>query len=313
MDDKNIKERRYFMKKRVLTLILIFSMLLTLFGCGLLKDTEDVTQSDTDIVTESTKGIIINLSDYDNVKDYQIIKTENGYRLVFDDPLLYSKYGGSPGIVGFNIASWEEFSKDLLNGHLSYNMKESIYYTCPKDDEGFIILNPYASYKVSHTLPHNIDHRGSFTGGAFSISLTCDEYYEEIIFVRILEHYVYENIYNSNFADIDWKEKNVEYEKKLSDETIMECYNKTIETNKNFKTVKYILSNGTKTVFVEKIYGNYDDPNIPERIHLLGNIDDKYFEVFNVFEAPQILNHEITEDLSDEFLFGFDVEVVERT
>ena len=39
--------------KNALCLILIFSMLLTLFGCGLLKDAEDVTQSDTDKSTAS--------------------------------------------------------------------------------------------------------------------------------------------------------------------------------------------------------------------------------------------------------------------
>ena len=305
--------------KFISSLFLIFSLSLMLFSCQPPKNIDSTvdesidndTDNDTDTDTESTKVTSINLSDYDNVKDYKIIETENGYRLIFDDPLLYSK-GIPPYVVGFNINSWEEFSKDLLNGHLSYNMKRNMYYTCPKDDAGFIILNPYASYKVSHTLPYNIDPRGTFTGGAFDIALTCEEYYEEMVFVRILEPYVYKNAYDSNFAGIDWEEKKIEYEKKLSDQTTMECYNKTIETNKNLKTVKYILSNGTKTVFVEKTYYDYDYPNIPHGIHLLGNIDGKYFEVFNVFEAPQILQHEVTEDLSDEFLFGFNIEIVEN-
>ena len=112
--------------------------------------------------------------------------------------------------------------------------------------------------------------------------------------------------------------ENIEYKKELSDGSVMECYNKTTKTSARSITVKYILSNGTKTIFVVKEYSkesyNDQEQNIPTSISLLGNIDgDQYFNMHNVFEAPQLLGHEISEDLTDEFLFGFNVEIVERS
>lgn len=304
--------------KLILCSLLIFSLSLSLFGCGLNDVEDDPIESATDTngatETESTKTISHDLSDYDNVKDYQIIETENGYRLVFNEPSIYA--GHNSGIVGFNINSWEEFSEDLLNGNLSYNQKLDIYLHSYKDDAGFILLNPYASYKVSHTLPYIIDSRGNFSYGTFDVALTCEEYYEEMIFVEILERYSYKERYDRSFSNIDTENKVLEYKKELSDGSIMECYNKTAETSTYFIIEKYILSDGTKTVFVKKEYSkrsyNDQEDNIPDCIYLLGNIDDRYFCVSNIFEAPQILGHEISEDLTDEFLFGFNVEVVDN-
>ena len=296
--------------KNVLCMLLISSMLLTLFSCESSKNNQNIT--DNSIVTDEaiTESIIDNASN--DEKDYQVIKTEKGYRFVFDDPKFYLKNACSIGVVGFDINSWEEFSEDLLNGNLSFYQKNSIYYSFPKDEFGFIILNPYVSYKTSHVLPHNVKHEPNYTGGRYVACLTCEEYYEERIFVGVLEYYVYKNVYKSDFADIDNKEIIVEYEKELSNGSVMQCYNKIVETSDGLETVKYILTDGIKKVFVEKKY--VEGTSVPYEIHLLGNIDDdQYFEVINVFEAPQILQHEVKEDLTDEFLFGFDVEAVERT
>lgn len=303
--------------KLILCLLLIVSLSLSLFGCVLNDVEDDPIESGTDTKgATDTETYVPNHIKYDKVKDYQIIETENGYRLVFDEPLVY-EYGSDPGIVGFSINSWEEFSEDLLNGNLSYLQKNNIYFTWPKDDSGFIILNPYTSYKVSHTLPHNISHKGTVSGDSFTIGLTCEDYYKERISITILGQYLYKNVYDEDFGDIDIANKNIEYKKELSDGSVMECYNKTTKTSARFITVKYILSNGTKTIFVVKEYSkesyNDQEQNIPTSISLLGNIDDdRYFYVSNIFSTPQILGHEISEDLTDEFLFGFNVEVVDN-
>ena len=303
--------------KSISIMFLLISIVLASFSCESSKNNQNITDNSIDTTDNSidtdeaiTESIIDNTSN--DEKDYQVIKTEKGYRLVFDDPEFYLKNGCNIGVVGFYINSWEDFSDRLLAGILTLDEKTSIYYTFPKDEFGFIILNPYVSYKISHVLPHNVKHESNYTGGGYFACLTCEEYYEEMIFVGVLEYYRYKNVYKSDFADIDNKEIIVEYETELANGSVMRCYNKTTETSKYFITVKYILSDGTKTIFVEKRYD--EGSSIPYKIHLLGNIgDDQYFEVINVFEAPQILQHEVKEDLTDEFLFGFDVEAVERT
>ena len=278
----------------------------------------DIVINNTDVTVENDtekSSYVFDYLDYDKVKDYDIIKTEDGYRLVFDDPTIYSRYSEDPGIVGFPINSWEEFCENLLTGKLTYLEKSNIYWTLPKDSNGFIVLNPYVSYKVTHSFPYeDLGSESYFSGYGFEVTLKGKEYYEELMFVGVLDCLGYVSFYDAVFEDIDTEEKIIEYEKELSDGSVMKCYNKTVETVKKTTVVKYILSNGTKTIFVEKKYGNNENSNIPRSIRLLGVIDgDKYFRVNNLFDAPQNLNCEIKEDLSDEFLFGFDLEIVERT
>ena len=139
--------------KSILSLLLISSTVLTLFSCNNeVKETEEAT--DTEIITESSEKIeteVPNHIKYDKVKDYQIIKNEKSYRLVFDDSKVYPRAEGSI-VAGFPIESWDEFSKRLLSGQLTYREKTSIHHSFRKDDNGFMILNPYISYKFSHPL-----------------------------------------------------------------------------------------------------------------------------------------------------------------
>ena len=54
--------------------------------------------------------------------------------------------------------------------------------------------------------------------------------------------------YDACFSDIDSEEKNVEYEKKLLNNEVMTCYNKTVKTEKYSIVEEYILSNDKKDV-----------------------------------------------------------------
>ena len=91
--------------KSILSLILISSTVLTLFSCNNeAKETEEAT--DTESITESitksyTKKETINFNDYDNKKDYDIIRVEDGYRLVFHDSLVYEEYGDYEGTIPY--------------------------------------------------------------------------------------------------------------------------------------------------------------------------------------------------------------------
>lgn len=278
----------------------------------IIKNTESNIESNTENITES--NVNTDTEKPTNVKDYQIIKTKSGYyRLVFDDSSKYSS-SSNPDIVGFQIPSWEEFSDKLLKGELTYTEKCSIYWTFPKDQYGFIILDPYVSYKVTHPISHKTFTETWFCGSYFSIDLEFEDYHTEYLFVQISERYSYLLNYDRTFADIDVQEKIIDYEKELSDGSVMTCYNKTVETINNYTTEKYILSNGTKKIFVRKKYDNSINPKIPREIELLGVVDeDKYFKVVNLFDALYALKKDITEDVSDEFIFGIDVEIEERT
>ena len=203
-----------------------------------IKNTESNIESDTENITES--NVNTHTEKTTDNKNYQIIKTENGYRLVFDDTSAFKE--DNIDVVGFIVNSWEEVSNKLLKGELSNYEKDSIYWSLPKDDGGVIILNPYVSYKVTHPIPHKTDTKTWFYGSSFSIGLEFEEYYKELVSVAILERYIFMLEYDRNFADIDPQEKNIEYEKELSDGSVMICSNRTVETVKNRTTEKYILS-----------------------------------------------------------------------
>ena len=286
--------------KIILSLLLIFAMVLTLFSCT--SEVEKITESVTD---SSELNNTTNMANYDKVKDYQIIQIEDEYRLAFDDPSIYSEYD-RPGVVGFEIDSWENFSDRLLSGTLTLDEKISIYYRSKKDEQGVVILNPYVSYKISHSLPHQIDNGGWYNGASYTTDITCFEGYTFPVQITILSKSSYNSQYGAAF--IDAKEKNVEYEKKLSDNTVMTCYNKVIKKYGYSTDEKYILSDGEKNIFVVKVYSDdYYDGVLPYNFECLVNIKNEiYFSINFSWD-------DITEDITDEFIFGFDVEAIERT
>ena len=302
--------------KNVLCLLLISSMALTLFSCGKneAKQTEKSAETEFPTENDTTRNTVIYMENetevtnhikYNKIKDYQIIQVEDGYRLVFDDSSFYAKYE-SPQIVGFTIDSWEDFSNRLLEGTLTLDEKTSIYYTFAKDEDGIAILNPYISYNISHSLPHQSNYDGTYTGAYYVPYITCDEKYTMPVGVTILSKDLYNRDYEACFLDIDTKEKNIEYKKNLPNNDIMTCYNKATETKGYNVYEKYILANDEKTVFISKAYDDFD-AELPYDIYVLVKLKNEiYFEM-------NFSREDITKDLTDEFLFGFDVEAVERT
>ena len=273
----------------------MLSFTLILFSCDakVPKDIEKTT--DTKIIIENNKEVM----------DYQIIQVEDGYRLVFDDPSFYAKFE-APQSVGFNIDLWEDFSDRLLSGTLTLDEKIRIYYTFSKDEQGIIILDPYGSYEISHFLPHQINNGGIYAGSYYVPYITCDEQYTIPTGIHILSKDLYNREYDACFSDIDSEEKNVEYEKKLLNNEVMTCYNKTVKTEKYSVVEEYILSNDKKTVFIAKTYNDDYDPYLPYDIHVLVNSKN------GIYFSMDFFWKDITEDLTDEFLFGFEIEKIEK-
>ena len=257
--------------KIILSLLLVSSMVLTLFSCEYNISPNDETKTDsaetkaTDVYTDSTTISLEEL--YGNVKDYQIIKTENGYRLIFDDPSIYEKYGDNCGIVGFGIESWEGFNQRLLNGNLTFREKENIYYTFCKDEYGFVISNPYiSSYKFSHPIADQIEYITFYDGSPHSAKFIFEQYSTVRLNVSEPTH-EYTQWIDSWFLNLEQKEKCIEYEKELPNGNNLICYNKTITDYSTQYTEEYILSDGVKKVLIHKIYIDYTS-DIPLSIEL---------------------------------------------
>lgn len=294
-------KRKMFFLKSTLSIFLISSMFLTLFNCSANECKETEGNVDTENVTNITNSI-----NRDGGKDYRIIQVEDGYRLVFDDQSFYETCE-SPQIAGFVIDSWEDFSDRLLAGALTLNEKTSMYYTSSKDENGIVILDPYVSYKISHVLPYQIENGGTYSGACYHSSITCDEQYTLPISVGILSKTLYDRDFEATFSDIDIEAENIEYEKKLLNNDNIKCYNKTIKTGEYFFQEKYVLSNDDKKVFILKTYSDDYDLNLPYELYVLVNFKNEIY--FSINFSYQ----DITKDLTDEFLFGFNVEAIEKT
>ena len=114
-------------------------------------------------------------------------------------------------------------------------------------------------------------------------------------------------MYNLYFENIENQEHfEVEYDVELSDGQIIKCYEFGLENTNNYIIRKYILSDSKKTVFVEKRYRNESD--VPSTIQLFGVVDGKNYFYADSWEQYDYRNV----DLTDEFLFGFDIEKIEK-
>ena len=311
--------------KPILCLLLIFSLSLSLFGCVLNDVEDDPIESGTDTKAD-TETYIPDHIKYDKVKDYSIIEVDGGYRLVFDDPWIYSGIGVP--YTGFVINSWEEFSERLLNGELTFDEKVSIYETFRKDDKGYILFNPYVSYQFSHPMASRISLTNFYHGTTYTASVI---FKEEGIFpcFFILHDYAYiksRQLHRKIFDMLEKDAENIEYEQELPNGGKMVCYNKTITKepyyyggeNTSSEVEKYILSDGFKKFLVTKKYIYTDSNNDTEHnklvyIDIYGTTNDNLYFFIDFSSYIDIDDYEFPQEVvTDEFLFGFNVEVIDN-
>ena len=312
--------------KPILCLLLIVSLSLSLFGCVLNDVEDDTIESGTD-TKGATETYIPDHIKYDKVKDYSIIEVDGGYRLVFDDPWIYSGIGVP--YTGFVINSWEEFSERLLNGELTFDEKVSIYETFPKDDKGYILFNPYVSYQFSHPMASRISLTCFYHGTTYTASVI---FKEERLFPCFFTLHDYAYIkpreqYRKIFDMLEEDAENIEYEQELPNGGKIVCYNKTItnepyfygEENTSSEVEKYILSDGFKKILVTKKYIYTDSNNDTEHnklvyVDIYGITNDNLYFVIDFSLYIDIDDYEYPQEVvTDEFLFGFNVEIVERS
>lgn len=294
----------------ILSLTLIFSMLLTLFGCDLLKDAEDVTQSDTDSdiknITEK------NIEDKDNVNlDYKVIEKNGEYHIIFDDisKYTYVRVDGEFGETQWwiNFQSTQEMQNVILNGKLKDFHKKIIVQTFGVNGD---VIIPNLFIEVTHPLSYKKNEKVTLLKGRCSRQLYFKSFNDYALTCQVITNNYFEAMLSPKFMDLK-NQNNAEtyYKSESSNEQTAKSYKKSIESIESLENIivkRYILSNFHKTMFIEKTYNNN---NIFKNVQLFANVDnDKYFEVNLNFQ-----NTFSEEDLTDEFLFGFDVEAVERT
>lgn len=289
--------------KIIFSLLLIFSMVLTLIGCGLLNYGENEIESNSEHDTEITK------SSGEDIIDYKVIENNGEYRIIFDDMSKYS-YVWVEGEFG-DTATWIDFDnmnkmqEVILNGKLTDGDKHSMVETFEKDENSVIIPNIFS--EVVHPLSYREKETVTLSKGQISYYLSFKEINNHRWDCSVITKKFYESKYNLYFENIENQEHfEVEYDVELSDGQIIKCYEFGLENTNNYIIRKYILSDSKKTVFVEKRYRNESD--VPSTIQLFGVVDGKNYFYADSWEQYDYRNV----DLTDEFLFGFDIEKIEK-
>ena len=136
--------------KNILCMLLISSMVLTLFSCDSSKSTDTEKSSETESITDNektTNKVIYETNnyeaEYDKVKDYKIIQDEKGCRLIFDNPKAYEREDNLPFIIGKYFESVKDFQDSFINGTLRYDDKRMAFHCGYKDDVGMRIPDIY--------------------------------------------------------------------------------------------------------------------------------------------------------------------------
>ena len=303
--------------KNVLCLLLISSMALTLFSCGKNEPKETEKSTETEFLTENnttrntviyieneteaTNKITYNYQDYDNIKDYDIIRVEDGYRLVFHDPLVYEEYGNYEGIIKYvHFESLQEFYDDLTNGTLSCDEKSIMYFTFPKDDKGIIIPDINNELFV-------LDFNFQAVFGDIECILDAIDWSQGIIYYHIY------GINPDNVDDVDLhtylgdirfftksgytkalksaqNPYTVDYIETVDDKEVVEFINEK-------RQIRYTVSNEDKTIYIIENQRHFNDEIIREDTIAFFDYNGAYYSVTLADAIDNI-----------EYLFEFNVE-----
>ena len=287
---KNIK-----LLKNALCLILIFSMLLTLFGCTFDEiETENFDTSDTNINNSVTSF------NGDNIMDYKIQEIDGEYYIAFDDISRYIEDPLPPGlfiepITYLTFKNVGKMQNAILNGNFTYADKAIIANYFSKDDNGVIIPDPYNVYLPvfpDETVLKCYD-TVTLLGRGYSFDakfLDNDDAY--IVFTCLTKKH-----YNTNleYAKSDIQKKYKVWEKEF-DDIIGE---KEVANLDNRKIIQYTLSNEDKTMFVIEEQKFVDSILNDYKVKIFYESNGVYFYVFiGNMDKP----------LSPEWLFQFDVQ-----
>ena len=279
--------------KIILSLFLIFSIALTLFGC----DTVEVKETESDIE-------ISNRIKYDKVKDYKIQEIDGEYYVVFDDISRYIEDPLSSGmfinpITYLTFENVEEMQNAIPNGKLTHTDKAIIANYFFKDDKGVIISDPYDVYLPvfpDETIVKCYDTVTLVSRGYYFDAKFLDNDDAYIVFTCLTKKH-----YNTNleYAKNDIQKKYKVWEKEF-DEIIGE---KEVVNLDNRKIIQYTLSNEDKTMFVIEKQKFVDSTIKDYGAEIFCESNGAYFNVY-IGNMDKVLD--------PEWLFGFDVEKIEK-
>lgn len=294
--------------KIIFSLLLIFSIIFSLFSC-VSNGISDITKNTFDKDIQPSKETYIG----DNIMDYNIIQVDGNYYMVFDDISLYVTECDpeelAQPITFVDFESVSEMQNAILNGKLTHFQKNIIAERFFKDNNGVMIMNPYNVYTIKHpSVYYEKNPSVSMIRSGYTWDTICSENTS-----TDKDYWLY-MIVNKKYYEAQLQEKFKQYvennsiefnsEQKLSDGRVIKRSVNIFETEKNRTYIRYVLSDSNKIVFVEKTYRNDNISNI----FLLAMVDqNKYFEISLIGQ-----NTYSDETLTDEFLFGFDLEEIKK-
>ena len=247
--------------KIILSLLLIFAMVLTLFSCNNEIKEPDETEN-SDITEEIATKKTYNYKDYDRVKDFEIIPVDNGYRLKFNDTDYYEQEHNYE-YWGICLESIDEIYDGLIHGTLSEYTKSEIFDTFPRDENGIIIPNPYNLYV--YILPEDcsvldnevgVNWKGAtyhhvmvLTSNKYDICLGAGVTISILTYDNYNEELKKETDIVKDYPDSMWTHKNGK------DSIIYSIEGETFKREQ----VRYTVSNENKTMLLIKNYIHYEE------------------------------------------------------
>ena len=297
--------------KTILSLLLIFSTVLTLFSCNNeTKETDETVNSDIteEIATKKT----YNYKDYDRVKDFEIIQVDDGYRLKFNDTGYYEQAYRSDHL-GIWLKSIDEICDGLIYGTLSYSDKIHIFDEFPRDDNGIVIPDPYNLYV--YILPEDcsvldnevgVNWKGAtyrhvmvLTSNKYDICLGAGVTISILTYDNYNEELKKETDIVKDYPDSMWTHENGK------DSIIYSIEGETFKREQ----VRYTVSNENKTMLLIKNYIHYEEESYLKKTTAYYTSNGAYFTIsFSDGFGGEFGFFTDGSSIDPEWAFEFDVE-----
>ena len=268
----------------------------------MLQKNPDTTHTHTTESTDCTEDI----NKYNN-SDYSIIKNDDGYSIIFENS---EKYKVSDDMLACMIAtidfpSMKEFKDSVTKGLLTDSQKQIIANAFPKNKDGSIKCCDFNNLYVP-TLPDGCAVNAVGWGGGESYSFYIDCKKAELVYSHYYTKDIFEERYKKDYQQFLYKSSIVVTKTETSSDGKEIAYFET--SSGKFKRVSYTISDGNKTVTVDKMFrlefynDNFDFPTsstIPSSIYLYCTSEDLYNIVYL---------HDFYTDPADEWLLTFGLE-----
>lgn len=236
--------------------------------------------------------------------DYILICDGDKSFLVFDNIIEYEiKNPTSQIISGLYFDTMEEFKNTVTNGLLTDSQKRHMVLAFSKDSTGAIKICDFNNLYVPQLPANSSVSEVYWEGETYSFFLTLNDGVSGSLGYLTEEIYNYIYLDYLNFFDRDLI--TVTKIETLENGRVVTYYN---TRGGEFMNVRYTLTDGDKTIVVEKeftlsLYDNshgfHVSSSVPDSVNLYGSYDDEFFHV---------LLRDFTTDPTDEWILSFGLE-----